>query len=172
MAKVIFITGGVASGKSAFACKMAEKSKSVLFIATAQKTDSEMKTKIIQHRRLRPAKWKVIELENQSLESLNIPKCETIILDCVTMYVATRIHLLNFPEKNVAASLKKFIKDIKESRELGQLIIVSNEVGMGIVPESLSGRQFRESLGRINKMIATLSDNVYLMISGLNCKLK
>ncbi len=174
MGKIILILGGARSGKSSFAVARAKElspgKSGVVYVATAFPIDEEMKRRIRRHRKSRPASWKTIEERADTSKILaNLGKASIVIVDCLTILVS---NLLLSGEKE-AATLKKiqeFLRSLKK-RDLTALI-VSNEVGMGIVPESRLGRSFRDIAGQTNQMVARLADEVYLLEAGIPGKIK
>lgn len=172
MGKVTFILGGARSGKSQFAIGLAKKtSKCVIFIATATDSDKEMRERIKLHRKNRPSHWKTIE-EPKKLSSLvkGIPKkTELIIIDCMTIFISNLL-LEGKSDNFIESEISLMLKALKKSR-LNSLI-VSNEVGMGIVPDNALARRFRDLAGKINQGIAKASNEVYFIVSGLTLKIK
>ncbi|MCX5678280.1 MAG: bifunctional adenosylcobinamide kinase/adenosylcobinamide-phosphate guanylyltransferase [Candidatus Omnitrophica bacterium] len=172
MGKIIFILGGARSGKSNYATALAGKSgKKVAFIATCQGLDEEMRMRITSHRKQRPSSWKTFE------EPLDIRKAlknarsgfDAILIDCLTLLVS------NLLLKGVegAAIEKKITGIIKELKNMkSDSIIVSNEVGLGIVPENNLARDFRDIGGRVNQIVAKEANEVYFLVSGLPVKIK
>lgn len=172
MGKITFILGGARSGKSQFAIGLAKKTpKSVIFIATATDSDKEMRERIKLHRKNRPSHWKTIE-EPKKLAALvkGIPKkTELIIIDCMTIFISNLLlegKSDNFVENEIGLMLKNLAKARFNS------LIVSNEVGMGIVPDNALARRFRDLAGKINQGIAKASNEVYFIVSGLRLKIK
>ena len=162
---VTLIVGGVGSGKSRYAQALAQGSSSVVFIATAQPIDDEMKLKIQRHRVQRPSHWTTIEepFELEAAIAQSASSSSFLIIDCITTFTA------NLIEKELARDdlLEKIDGICRALRELKcSAAIVSNEVGSGIVPAFASGRTFRELLGEANQKIARVADNVLLMIAG------
>lgn len=172
MGKITFILGGARSGKSQFAVKLAKGyAKSVLFVATASAKDSEMRKRIKLHKKNRPAHWKTQEAPKK-LASLikKIPdKFDLVIIDCLTLFISNLLL-----EKKSDAYIEKeiilILKRLKNSKF--DSILVSNEVGLGIVPDNPLARRFRDLAGRINQRLASWSDKVYFIISGLPLKIK
>lgn len=177
--KLILITGGVRSGKSSFAESLAIKlGKNIGFIATAQPLDEEMATRIAQHRKRRPENWETWEEPYQVeriIEEIG-NKTEVIIIDCLTLLVSNLMQ-----DGNEGKSLSALAEKIKEKiRKIidkslscqATVIMVSNEVGLGIVPANVSGRFFRDLLGEANQMVAASSNQVYLMVAGIPLLIK
>lgn len=174
--KCIFILGGVRSGKSRFAQELAGKlSHKVLFVATGEPRDEEMQARIDEHKKARPRNWRTLELPanvGQQLES-EIGDAQVVIIDCLTLLVANRLG--DDPdylkaEKRVRAEVDGLIAVI--DRLNASFIIVSNEVGMGLVPANKLGRFYRDVLGKAHQLIARRASEVYFMIAGIPLKIK
>jgi adenosylcobinamide kinase/adenosylcobinamide-phosphate guanylyltransferase len=172
MGKMIFILGGARSGKSQFAIKLAKAgTKSVVFVATASFKDREMQKRIKLHRKNRPSHWKTIE-EPKNLVSLfkNLPKkFDLIIIDCLTIFISNLL-LNGHTDSNIERGINLILKILKKSKF--DSILISNEVGLGIVPDNPLARRFRDLAGRINQKVAKASDKAYLVVSGLSVQLK
>jgi adenosylcobinamide kinase/adenosylcobinamide-phosphate guanylyltransferase len=172
MGKIIFISGGARSGKSRFAVKLAEGKKArIAFIATCQPLDKEMAKRIALHRKARPDSWQTFEEPRKVSRLLKKigPKFDTVIIDCLTLLVSNLL-LAGSKENEIELQVKQIFSILKKIK--GQAIIVSNEVGLGIVPRNSLGRRFRDIAGRVNQIGAGKSDRVFFMISGLPLKLK
>jgi adenosylcobinamide kinase/adenosylcobinamide-phosphate guanylyltransferase len=170
MGRLIFITGGARSGKSAFAQKLANRlSKKVTYIATAQARDKEMELKIKFHRKNRPPHWKTIEREKGIAEILPqvAKKSKVILLDCLTILIS---NLLLNGRKNILKEIRQLVNKTKKIE--ATVLIVSNEVGMSIVPDNKLARRFRDIAGRANQIVAQVADEVYLVIAGIPVKLE
>jgi len=177
--KLIFITGGARSGKSNFAEKMAAKtSKEVVYIATGQPLDEEMTFRIKKHREKRLNTWETYEEPTEVRElvsRLGLEK-EVILIDCLTLLTS---NLLLRKEDKVEDSKwqGEILVEIEKLAEVSykvpaQVIIISNEVGMGLVPDNPLGRVYRDILGRANSIIADKADEVFMMVSGIPLKIK
>ena len=172
MGKIIFITGGVRSGKSKYAIKLAKNIASeVIFLATGIAKDQEMKKRIEEHRRSRPDRWRTIEeTKNVSSALLGIqPPCELVIIDCLTFFVSNLL-LEGVDEEIILQEIKKIVNTMLQVNYT--IIVVSNEVGGGIVPDNELGRRFRDIIGLANQIIAESAREVYLIVSGIPIKLK
>ena len=168
MGKLIFISGGARSGKSSFALELAQKSgKRVTFIATAAPIDSEMRERIKNHKNIRPKDWETIEVKDNLDKKINQAKNRVILIDCLTIYVS---HLMNLSQKQILNQIRKIIKAIKKSDS--KVIVVSNEVGCGIVPNNKLGRDYRDVLGKVNQMFSQVADEFYVMFAGIPTKIK
>ncbi|MCM8785672.1 MAG: bifunctional adenosylcobinamide kinase/adenosylcobinamide-phosphate guanylyltransferase [Candidatus Omnitrophica bacterium] len=168
MGKIIFITGPVRSGKSRFAVKIAkEKFKNVVFIATGKPIDDEMKERIKKHKESRPKEWKTIE-EEIDIENF-IKNGNAYIIDCLTTWI-TNLIVNGYKEKEIIRKVEKLIENIRKTNS--SAIIISNEVGWGIVPENKLARDFRDIIGNIHQIIVEKSDIFYLIVAGVPLKLK
>lgn len=170
MGKLIFITGGARSGKSTFAQKLANNlGKRVTYIATAQARDKEMELRIKIHRKNRPSHWKTVEREKNVTEVLSriAEKNEVILLDCLTLLIS---NLLLSGEKKILKEIRQLVNEVKKAK--ATVLIVSNEVGMGIVPDNRLARKFRDMAGKVNQIVAQAADEVYLVVSGISMKMK
>jgi len=174
MGKLILILGGARSGKSSFAVAQAKKLSSgrsgVVYVATASALDEEMKRRIKIHRKRRPTSWKTIE-ERVDISKIlaKLGKASVVIIDCLTL-LTSNLLLSGEREAVILKRMKEFFTTIKK-RNLTTLI-VSNEVGMGIVPENRLARSFRDIAGQINQILAELADEVYLLGAGIPIKIK
>jgi adenosylcobinamide kinase/adenosylcobinamide-phosphate guanylyltransferase len=170
-----FILGGARSGKSAFAQRLAMKGRQVLFVATAEAHDDDMARRIEAHRKDRPAEWDTLEEPVDLAESLKdaVAAYDTVVVDCLTLWVSNL--LLKYEgeadcEKRILASADGLLEVIASSN--ANWIVVSNEVGLGIVPEYALGRVYRDALGRVNQRFAAQADTAYFMVAGLALDLK
>jgi adenosylcobinamide kinase / adenosylcobinamide-phosphate guanylyltransferase len=181
--KKTLITGGARSGKSHFAQDMAHQSgKSVLFVATAQAGDDEMRRRIEAHRRSRPSSWRTLEASVRVGLAIqeNIGGSELVLLDCVTLLVNNVIGPFLSPDGNdideaqAEHAVKMEIDQLLLCVNAGKadFLVVTNEVGLGLVPDNKLGRVYRDILGNTNQVLASAADEVYFMISGLPSKLK
>jgi len=171
--KLILITGGSRSGKSRFAQKSADAMRGQkVFLATAQALDEEMKLRIEKHKKERPSGWDTIE-EAQHLNTA-IKDCggkyEVVLIDCLTMWIFNLLEYNSFSESEILKEVRTLIAYCKTIQST--VIMVSNEVGSGIVPASRLSRQFRDIVGRANQEVASIADEVYLVTAGIPLKLK
>jgi adenosylcobinamide kinase/adenosylcobinamide-phosphate guanylyltransferase len=171
MGKLIFLTGGVRSGKSRMAVDTAKASGlPVVFMATGSAGDPEMKKRIEKHKSERPKNWKTIEETCKVAQSIErIKGRKLVIIDCLTLFVSN-LMLKGKPQARILNEAERLIRSVKKSRHA--VIVVSNEVGSGIVPENRMARDFRDIMGSVNQMFAQNSDEAYAFFSGIPVKLK
>jgi adenosylcobinamide kinase/adenosylcobinamide-phosphate guanylyltransferase len=172
MSATIFITGGARSGKSRLAEKMALGYGAPLgYIATGIAGDLEMAERIARHRSRRGAAWTTLEVQKDLVAVIraNEEHCKALLVDCVTLWLTNL--LLKFGAAAPALEEVKVLAGLMPDLKI-PLILVSNEVGMGIVPENALARSFRDLAGEANELLAAVADEVYVMFSGLPLKLK
>lgn len=175
---IILIQGGARSGKSSFAELMAEKMAAldVIYLASGTAVDQEMKLRIEKHQKQRPAEWETVEEAYQISKYLESAAPEkTILFDCLTTYISNLI--LKKEEKEFTEMEAEILAEIKKILEISQakninLIIVHNESGMGVVPVSKMGREFRDISGRAARLAAEYAEKVYLVQAGLPLEIK
>jgi len=172
-----FILGGARSGKSRLAQELAAKlSKKVLFVATGEPLDEEMSARIEAHKRSRSPAWKTLETPTDVAKVVRskIGDAEVVILDCLTLLVSNLMGTEDMDaetlEKKVTAELEDLVAFIRTTE--AHFIIVSNEVGLGLVPPYPAGRVYRDALGMANQMLAKNADEVYFMVAGIPIELK
>lgn len=174
--KSILITGGARSGKSRFAQKLAvEAGGRVLFVAAAEAKDEDMRLRIEAHRQSRPGNWKTLEapLGISAVIRGYTGEAEVVVIDCVTMLVSNTMLLERGAPAAEELALKEVQALVDQMDELeATFIIVTNEVGLGLVPDNELGRRYRDCLGRANQMMARHADEVYLMVAGIPIRLK
>ncbi|MFO7151850.1 MAG: bifunctional adenosylcobinamide kinase/adenosylcobinamide-phosphate guanylyltransferase [Bacillota bacterium] len=184
--EIIFVTGGARSGKSRFAEKKAGKEgEKVIYIATAQALDEEMVHRISIHRGRRPSTWETLEepmylskVLQQIKDDGKYEEYRTVLIDCMALLTSNWACSIDAENGSERENLRKeYIEEIENMLKLAKslkqkVIIVSNEVGMGLVPEYPLGRFYRDLLGEVNQIIAAASDEVYFMVSGIPLKIK
>lgn len=185
--RFILVLGGARSGKSTFAERLAANSgRSVAFIATATDSDDEMRERIAHHRATRPTGWQTIEepLDIALAVQRAAALADVLLLDCITIWLAnwmtqqedTEHHALLLAgelQDNQALSVVDALLDAVASLPANKtLIAITNEVGLGIVPDYPLGRAYRDTLGYINQRLARAADRVYLMVAGMAVDIK
>jgi len=172
MKKFVFILGGARSRKSAYAVERARKlKKKVVFVATATSPDREMKERIKFHKAARPRQWKLIE-EGKDVSSILSKlngKYEVVLIDCLGLLISNLLES-NLADREIERRIKKLINTMLKVNLT--TILVSNEVGSGIVPVNPLARRFRDILGLANQMMASKADEVIFMQSGIPVMLK
>jgi adenosylcobinamide kinase/adenosylcobinamide-phosphate guanylyltransferase len=186
--QITLVTGGARSGKSAWADQHARESgRRVLYVATATAGDDEMAERIAAHQAQRPADWRTVEEPEHLLRAIqaNATPGDAVVVDCLTLWVSNLLLKAIGPERDadmmpprewaaIEASVVKeaqaLLADARD-RDL-TLILVSNEVGMGVVPTTSLGRHYRDILGRVNQVVGSRSDALILMVAGLAVDLR
>ena len=173
--ELVLILGGARSGKSTMAERMARDGERVLFIATAEALDEAMKRRIAAHRRHRPEHWDTLEEPIHVTGAVRplVERYDTFVLDCLTLWVSNLLlddGEASDAETAVLDTVGRLLDLIDTAG--GRWILVSNEVGQGIVPASPLGREYRDVLGRVNQLVASRADRAYLMVAGLALELK
>jgi adenosylcobinamide kinase / adenosylcobinamide-phosphate guanylyltransferase len=170
MVTITFILGGARSGKSAYALREASLfGGAKAFIATAEGLDQEMEERIARHKAERGPSWTTFE------EPINIKKVlenirtkyPVVLIDCLTLWVSNLLH----GELNVEDEFEDLVAALRDCPD-SHIYIISNEVGMGIVPEYALARTYRDRLGILNKMIAAIASTVILMVAGIPLQIK
>ena len=169
--ELLLVLGGARSGKSSWALRYTEEHyHSYLYLATALIFDKEMAERVKQHQESRGPEWSLIEEPVEIAETLRT-KCsnfDAVLADCMTIWLSNV--LLQKGEKNIEPYQDSLLETLSARKQA--IIIVSNEVGAGIVPENPLGRKFRDIAGQLNQKIAQLADKVVFMIAGLPMYLK
>jgi adenosylcobinamide kinase / adenosylcobinamide-phosphate guanylyltransferase len=166
MKQIILVTGGARSGKSQYALAIASGYGKKSFIATAQPFDEEMKDRIGRHQRERDASYFLIEepLDLASAIAALPEDTEIAIIDCVTVWIGNCLHHQKRDGKQIIG-LSEFIDRLNDPP--CDLIIVTNEVGMGIISDNELSREYRDIIGMVNRKIAAIAQQVILMVSGI-----
>lgn len=177
---ITFILGGARSGKSSYAQSLAEESgQSVTFIATAQALDDEMSVRIQKHRAERPASWETLEIPFDLASQVQV-KSKVAILDCVTLLISNL--LMQFVKDDlvdevpylaaVQKEINELISMLRVSDQEQDWLIISNEVGLGLVPPYQMGRVYRDAIGWANQRLAREADKVIFMVAGIPTVIK
>jgi adenosylcobinamide kinase/adenosylcobinamide-phosphate guanylyltransferase len=166
--RTVLVLGGVRAGKSAFAVARARAHGGrVAFVATAEAGDDDMAARIARHRAERPPVWRTVEVPLALTSALTAleGEADVVVVDCLNLWVANMLH--KRPELTDAGLLAEAAElEAAASRPRFSLILVSNEVGWGIHPETELGRRFRDALGLVNQAVARAADEVVLMVAG------
>ncbi len=172
MPKLILVTGGVRSGKSSYAQHLAKSLREkVIYIATAEALDTDMKERIRLHKKSRNKSWVTVEEPLDVLGAIRrLPAGKKVVLlDCLTLFISNLI-LKGLSDKAVYDEIKVVLRALR--RKTVTSIIVTNEVGSGIVPDTKLGRRFRDLQGKVNQIVSGEADCAYLMVSGIPLKIK
>lgn len=168
MAEIILVTGGARSGKSALAERLAQScGNKVIYIATSEPFDDEMQSRIDRHRARRDAGWRTVDAPLELPDMLvqtdgDAPR----LVDCLTMWLNNLI----YHNRDVADEVDRLIEVISEQQ--ADLVMVTNEIGSGLVPQTAEARKFRDLAGELNQMVAQAASQVYLSVSGIPVKIK
>ena len=175
--EVLLVLGGARSGKSTFAQEEARRrgGDNVLYVATAETCDGEMRRRIALHRENRPASWETLEGPPQELASALWGRRGVILLDCLTVWLSRLFLALSDAEsedeirwEQEETGILSAVERLIRSPDSGALlVVVSNEVGWGLVPPTLLGRRFRDLQGRANQRVGALADHVALVVAGI-----
>ena len=170
--RVTLVLGGARSGKSRYAQTLASRYRRVTFLATARPSDREMQERIATHRRERPASWKTVEapLDLHKTIASESRTADLLLVDCLTLFVANTMSHERRKAHSTRLVTEQLCQAIRSSK--ASVIVVSNEVGSGIVPAYRSGRIYRDLLGQMNQEIAKIADKVVLMIAGIPLTVK
>ena len=181
--ELTFILGGARSGKSTLAERLARQGERVLYAATAEGRDEEMRRRIAAHRAARPEHWDTLEEPLDLAGALRFVhnRYDTVLIDCLTLWISNLL-LDRHPEEaehhqrggegetSILSTTSRLLALVASSD--ANWIVVSNEVGLGVVPPSPLGRAYRDILGRVNQMVAAQARDVYLMVAGLPLQVK
>jgi adenosylcobinamide kinase/adenosylcobinamide-phosphate guanylyltransferase len=169
---VTLVLGGVRSGKSRYAQSEVARFSRVTFVATAKRSDAEMRRKIAAHRRERPKGWKTVEVSAGTLDAVirrEGQKAEVLLVDCLTTYCGGLLSQSR-GESGRRGHVEALVDAIRATP--ASLLLVSNEVGSGVVPAFKSGRLFRDLLGEMNQQVARVADRVVLLVAGIPIAIK
>ncbi|PRR81617.1 bifunctional adenosylcobinamide kinase/adenosylcobinamide-phosphate guanylyltransferase [Clostridium vincentii] len=182
MSKITLVTGGSRSGKSSFGEDLFKEEDRVLYIATSMITDDEMENRVAVHKSRRNQNWETFEGYRNLYNVIKDTNCKYIILECITTMITNLMfdkytdfdnlskEEIQTLEESISEEITKIISNCKDFDK--ELVIITNEVGFGLVSEYKLGRIFTDISGRINQLIGKLCDEAYLVVSGLPLKLK
>ncbi len=180
MGPLILILGGARSGKSAYAQRLAQElgGERVMFVATAEAGDQDMAQRIAKHRQSRPAAWRTVEAPSRVGEAVRTTLSDTavVLVDCLTLLVSNTIVPLGMPPDLAEAhtAVQREVEALLQTQQTSTatFIVVSNEVGLGLVPDTPLGRIYRDLLGLANQTLAAHAQAVYLLVAGLAVDVK
>ena len=168
--KLVLVLGGAASGKSQVALKLAGTARPRAFVATGEALDPEMSERITRHRASRSSDWITAEVPVELARwfTSNKQPYQSIVIDCLTLWLSNIGQRRDF--ESVTEKVSQLLKAMRASSAL--VVVVSNELGMGLVPVGKAVRQFRDAAGKINQQVAAEADEVYFVISGQSLRIK
>ncbi len=168
---MILVVGGASSGKSQQALDLAGRRRPRAFVATGQALDREMEDRITRHQAARSSDWRTAEVPVDLAPwfSVHGMDFQAIVLDCLTLWLSN-LHRSRVPDARVPDKVAELLQAMRQSSR--RVVIVSNELGMGLVPVSRSVRKFRDLAGKVNQLVADEADEVYFVISGQSLRLK
>ena len=168
LSRLTLVLGGARSGKSAYAEALVGKcAPPWTYLATAQAFDDEMRVRIDEHRARRDARWQTIEAPLQLVEAIATPgQPRPLLIDCLTLWLSNTL----LAGADLTAASDRLIDALAAAN--GPMVAVSNEVGLGIVPDTPLGREFRDAQGWLNQRVAAVADRVVLLAAGLPLTLK
>ena len=173
MNKIIFVIGGCRSGKSKHALQTAEKmpGNRKIYIATCVPQDNEMKQRVARHQKERSQNWVTVEEPLHLPQALleNSPKADVMLVDCLTLWVSNLL-MKTDDEKQLEEMISQLIDTLEKAT--GPIVLVSNEVGTGIVPENRLARQYRDIIGLANQAVAKTAGKVIWMVAGIPLTVK
>jgi adenosylcobinamide kinase/adenosylcobinamide-phosphate guanylyltransferase len=170
-AQLILVLGGAASGKSEVALRLAGLKAPRAFVATGQGLDAEMSARIARHQASRAADWETeeIPLELAAWFSQEGARYRTIVLDCVTLWLSN-LYGAGVTESIIEKRVATLLAAMRKTK--ATIVIVSNELGLGLVPAEPAVRAFRDLAGRVNQLFAAGADEAHLVVSGIPLRLK
>jgi len=164
---VVLLLGGARSGKSRIAQARAETLPGELvYVATGEALDAEMAERIARHRADRGPRWRTVESPIDLPETIRRENGHVLLVDCLTLWLSN----LMLGERDVTTATDQLLAALDAAS--GTVLLVSNEVGMGIVPENALARRFRDEAGRLNQRVAAVADEVLLVAAGLSLRMK
>ncbi|MEJ2222909.1 MAG: bifunctional adenosylcobinamide kinase/adenosylcobinamide-phosphate guanylyltransferase [Desulfobacterales bacterium] len=173
MKEIVFVIGGCRSGKSTYAMQTAERvpAEQKIFIATCVPRDDEMKRRVARHQKERSQNWVTVEAPLNLPEAIrqNSRSGDVILVDCLTLWVSNLL-METGDESKIEETISQFINAIEKAA--GPIVLVSNEVGTGIVPENALARQYRDIIGRVNQDVAKTAGRVIWMVAGIPVTVK
>ena len=168
--RLTLVLGGARAGKSNFAQRLADQAERVLFVASAEALDEDMTARIRAHQDGRPLEWDTLEEPLEIVQSMKplLSSYDTVLLDCLTLWVSNL--LLRDMDCDIPSRVEDLLRLYRQQD--ASWIVVSNEVGLGLVATTKLGRLFTDELGRVNQMVAAEANEVIFMAAGLPLTLK
>lgn len=169
------VIGGARSGKSCFAQSLGATAERVVYLATARVEDAEMAARIAQHRHTRPAHWVTVEepIEIASAVERHSPHCDFLLLDCLTLWLSNFCwEHREIGDASIQAAALREVARVAAASTASHVVLVTNEVGCGLVPESPLGRSFRDLQGWVNQEVARSADWVHHVVAGIPVAIK
>lgn len=166
--KITLITGGAGSGKTSYALELTDSYEEKAYVATAEITDDEMELKVEKHKAERNHTFTTYEepVELHQITKEAALNNQVVLIDCITFWINNLMHY----DKDFDTYVEKFIKSLKEINK--DIIIVSNEVGVGIIPADAMTRDYARKVARVNRQIASIANHVYMMVAGIPMTVK
>ncbi len=171
--EILLITGGAASGKSAWALQHGETiGRRRIFIATAEARDDEMQRRISAHRSERAQRWNTVEepRELPCAVAAAAENADVVLVDCLTMWISNLLTIYRLDRGAVASACEQLVAVLQEAG--ASVLLVTNEVGAGIIPADSLSRAYQRVLGRLNRDVAAAATGVYCMVAGIPWKIK
>ena len=168
----VFVIGGASSGKSRFALDRLAGRIDVTFIATGVATDPEMRERISAHRRERPISWRTVEEPENLVEAVRgVPDgSEGIVIDCLTFWVSNLLYRKNLDDAGIRRLAEETALCVRDAA--AEAVVITNEVGLGVIPQTEQGRMFRKIAGEVNQIFARHASEAYFVISGVETRIK
>lgn len=177
MGNVVLVTGGARSGKSTFALQLSARNPATekVFIATAVVFDDEMKLRVDNHKKERGSEWKTIESPFELAQTIENLSHQTVsIVDCLTVWLGNVWYKFGDSDETLSLHIDKLSRSIQnwKQQNTGTLILVTNEVGWGIIPSDAATRRYRDWAGKLNQYIGKIASEVYLCVAGVPLEIK
>ena len=167
MARITFVLGGVRSGKSSYAEAVAGgRNRNKIYIATSEILDNEMADRVKIHKDRRGEDWQTIEEPLEIARIIGSSQPSIILVDCLTLWLSNLLH----KKMDVMRQIDVLVESLKATQ--AEVILVSNEVGLGIIPENTLARKFSDYAGILHQKVAEVADEVVLMVAGIPVKIK
>lgn len=171
VSRLILVIGGASSGKSTVALSLAGRRSPRAFVATGEPLDEEMAERIRAHRLSRQGRWETFEIPVDVAKWFSVEgrRYRTVVLDCLTLWLSN-LQRQGIPVADVPTQVRDMLQAARRAN--GRVVIVTNELGLGIVPPDRATRRFRTLAGQVNQQVAQEADEVHLAMSGLTLRLK